>query len=101
MGTVVNVDESIQIQFFIPPPPPQTPLPTKAPKCELSTTFWLTQPFLYDVTLVAADYTSSRFRGAILAPLGLFLKNENVVLVCVLHQRRQWAVSGWLPQDPL
>jgi len=81
--------------------PRQALLPTKAPTCELSTTFQLRQPLLYNTTPAAADYTSSRFRVAILVPLGLFLKNENVVLVCFLHQQRQRAVSGWLAQDAL
>ena len=65
----------------------QVTLPTNAPTCAPpSAIFWLTQLFLCNMTLAAADYTSSRFSTAILVPLGLFLKNENVALVCFLHQ---------------
>lgn len=65
----------------------QVTLPTNAPTCAPpSAIFWLTQLFLCSMTLAAADYTSSRFSTAILVPLGLFLKNENVALACFLHQ---------------
>ena len=65
----------------------QMPLPKNAPKCKPSSAiFWLTQLFLCNITLAAADYTSSRFSVAILVPSGLFLKNENVALACFLHQ---------------
>lgn len=65
--------------------------------CQLS----LAQLLLCNLTLAAADYTSSRLTVAVLVPPGLFLKHENVALAWFLHQPRQRAASGWLAQDPL